>query len=180
LESLSHIPESLIVKAGAGDIHACATIYNQLKAKMFGICLRMIGNRSDAQDILQDSFLIIFQNLSKLRNKSSIAGWMRIIVVRECIRFSKQKFRWQDVDRYEVADEDPSSWLFDIPPSAINEEIINLADGYRQIFTLFVFEEYSHKQIAKSLGISESTSRTQYHRAKQILKQRLEKMYRDG
>ena len=144
---------------------------------MFNICTRMTGNRNNAEDILQDAFIIAFRNLHQLSNALQFGGWLKRIVVNECIRYSKKNFywnEWEDEIHNETADEEPEWWKmisFDI----IHREIKGLPDGCRQIFNLFVVEDFSHKDIAAQLGISESTSKSQYHRARQLLKERIMK-----
>ncbi len=142
---------------------------------MFNICTRMTGNRSDAEDILQDAFIIAFKNLHQLKEAVQFGGWFKRIVVNECIRFSKKHIywvEWEDERNNQLVVEEAEWWKtvnFDI----IHREIKGLPDGCRQVFNLFVAEEYSHKEIAEQLGISESTSKSQYHRARHLLQERI-------
>ena len=135
----------------------------------------MTGNRSDAEDILQDVFIIAFRNLHQLKEAVHFGGWLKRIVVNECIRYTKKNFywaEWEDERYNQIVVEEPEWWKtvsFDI----IHREIKGLPDGCRQIFNLFVVEDYSHKAIAEELGISESTSKSQYHRARHLLKERI-------
>lgn len=148
---------------------------------MYSICLRMLRNKPDADDVLQNSFVIAFEKLSALRNKSSVFLWIREIVIHECIKHSKKKLKWTEIADENIPDTVDEDEAFDhIPVSLIEQETKNLADGYRQIFNLYAFENYSHKEIAQLLNISESTSKTQYHRAKAILRKQLKNLVKNG
>ena len=137
----------------------------------------MTSNRSDAEDILQDAFIIAFRNLHQLKDALQFGGWLKRIVVNECIRFSKKTIYWNDWEEektQQIADE-ATEWWKTVDFNIIHQEIKGLPDGCRQVFNLYVLEDYSHKAIAESLGISESTSKSQYHRARQLLKERITK-----
>ncbi len=137
----------------------------------------MTSNRSDAEDILQDAFIIAFRNLHQLKDEVQFGGWLKRIVVNECIRFSKKNIywnEWEEEKTQQIADE-ATEWWKTVDFNIIHQEIKGLPDGCRQVFNLYVLEDYSHKAIAESLGISESTSKSQYHRARQLLKERITK-----
>lgn len=131
----------------------------------------MAGNRSDAEDILQEAFIIAFKSLHQLKDEVLFGGWLRRIVVNECIRYSKKSFYWQDWDEadHEHRTDDAVEWWQEIDMTIIHQQIKALPDGCRQIFNLYVLEDYSHKQIADNLGVSEGTSKSQYSRAKQLI-----------
>lgn len=136
----------------------------------------MTGNRNDAEDILQESFIIAFKNLHQLKEAVQFGGWLKRIVVNECIRFSKKNVYWSEWedDKNDTAVEE-MEWWKTVDFTIIHREIKGLPDGCRQVFNLFVVEDYSHKDIASHLGISESTSKSQYHRARQLLRERITK-----
>lgn len=142
---------------------------------MYNICLRMAGNRADAEDLLQEAFMLAFKNLHQLKVAEQFGGWLKRIVVNECIRFSKKNFYWQEWDdsQHEVLVQEETEWWKTFDFGLIHQAIKGLPDGCRQIFGLFALEDYSHKEIATQLGISESTSKSQYFRAKQLLRERL-------
>ncbi len=177
MEEATHILAAVVKKACTGDVEAQSWLYHQYSKAMFNICTRMTGNRNDAEDILQDTFIKAFKNLYQLKDALQFGGWMKRIVVNECIRFSKKNVYWQDWEderENQVVDEEPEWWKtvsFDI----IHTEIKGLPDGCREVFNLFVVENYSHRDIATQMGISESTSKSQYHRARQLLKERINK-----
>lgn len=162
-------------KACKGEAEAQAWLYRQYSKSMFNICTRMTGNRNDAEDILQDAFIIAFQKLKQLKDPMQFGGWLKRIVVNECIRKTKNQIRWTDWedDRTNgLADEAPEWWKT-VDFELIHTAIRDLPDGCRQVFTLFVVEDMSHKEIATRMEISESTSKSQYHRARNLLKQRI-------
>lgn len=183
LEQEVNIQQQVITKAKQGHRDAQEWLYNQFSKAMFNICLRMIGNRNDAEDVLQDVFCIAFKSLHQLKESNHFGGWLKRITVNECIRFSKKQFYWDgwEDERFEhLADEDEEHWWQGINLQAIHSAIKQLPDGCRQVFNLFALEDYTHKDIAQNLGISESTSKSQYYRAKQLLKQKLTSTFQHG
>ncbi len=164
-------------KASKGDGEAQAMLYRQYSKAMFNICTRMTGNLNDAEDILQDAFVLAFRNLHQLKEAVQFGGWLKRIVVNECIRFSKKQVRWNEWDEQsnDTLTDDSVEWWTTINLEMVHREIKGLPDGCRQVFNLYVLEDYSHKDIASNLGISESTSKSQYHRARQLLKERITK-----
>ena len=162
-------------KAVKGDASAQALLYQQFSKAMFHICLRMSKNRNAAEDILQDSFIIAFKNLHQLKEASQFAGWLKRIVVNECIRQTKQNWQWQDWEEEfdQFSNEQETEWWKLVNIEMVYQQIKSLPEGCKQIFNLYVFEDYSHKEIAVMLSISESTSKSQYHRARQLLKEKI-------
>ncbi len=177
LEQEITIQTTVVKKAQRGDHEAMSWLYRNYSKAMFNICTRMTGNKSDAEDVLQEIFVIAFKNLNQLKDENQFGGWLKRITVNECIKHSKKNFYyegWQD-ERFEDLTDDAAEWWVDVSLEAIHNAIKHLPDGCRQVFNLFVLEDYSHKQIADNLGISESTSKSQYHRARQLLKERITK-----
>ena len=175
MESANYI-QTAVVKAVHGDVDAQSWLYQQYSKAMFNICIRMTGTRSDAEDILHEAFIAAFKNLSQLKQAENFGGWLKRIVLNECIRFSKQSFYWDDwaEEHNEMADE-ITEWWTTVNMDVIHKEIKNLPEGCRQVFVLYVLEDYTHKNIADDIGISESTSKSQYQRARQLLKERITK-----
>ena len=166
-------------KASQGDNAARGELYAQFSQKMFSICVRMAGNRNDAEDVLQDAFVTAFNNLAQLRDLQLFEPWLRSIVVNACIRFAKRSFSVQRFDEQyvEVAESDDVNWMQVISFEQIHEAIKNLPDGCREVFNLYVLEDHTHQQISVALNISISTSKSQYHRARLLLKERLRKQF---
>ena len=167
---------SMIVR---GDISAKKYLYCQYAPYMTGVCARYITDREDVRDILQESFLKIFSSIESFeyRGPGSLKGWMTRIVVNESLKFLKRVCRFEliplneEID--EIAEDEPD--IDGIPLSELHAMIRELPIGYRTILNLFVFEEKSHKEIAKMLGIKENTSASQYHRAKNLLAEKIKK-----
>lgn len=135
----------------------------------------MAGNRMQAEDLLHDAFILAFKNLKQLNRPETFAGWLRKIVVNECIRQLKQRITWDDHQEHHEAIQDEESGFDWVSPETVQEEIKNLPDGCRQVFVLYVLEDFSHKEIGERLGMSESTSKSQYHRSRTLLKERINK-----
>ena len=135
----------------------------------------MTGNMAHAEDVLQDAFIIAFKNLKVLKQAGAFGGWLKQIVVNACISHCKRSFNWKELDEVQhdmIADE-TTEWWTTISLSLVHAEIKKLPDGCRQIFVLYAMEDNTHKAIAEQLGISEGTSKSQYHRAKKILRERI-------
>jgi RNA polymerase sigma-70 factor (ECF subfamily) len=172
-----NILTTVVRKASAGDAGSQALLYQRYSKAMFNICIRMAGNRNDPEDILQESFITAFAKLYQLNEAHQFGGWLKRIVVNECIRYSKKYFitaEWDDELYGEMSDEEPEWWKT-VNLQVIHVEIKALPDGCRQIFNLYVLENFTHKEIAQTLQISESTSKSQYQRARQLLKERITK-----
>ena len=140
---------------------------------MYNICLRMTGNKQDSEDILQEAFYRAFVNIGKLKKMESFGAWLKKIVVNQCILFLRKQIHYVDVEFSDENLNDEEDWMHEISMNEINKEIQQLPDGSRIVFNLFLLENYSHKQIAEMLEISESTSKSQYHRAKNILRKQM-------
>jgi len=141
----------------------------------------MTGNKQDAEDILQEAFYLAFVNINKLKKMESFGAWLKKIVVNKCISFLRKQIHFVDIESTkENLNEEEEDWMHEISMADINKEIQQLPDGCRVVFNLFLLENYSHKQIAELLDISESTSKSQYHRAKGILRIQLRKKVHYG
>lgn len=134
----------------------------------------MAGNREQAEDMLQDAFILAFKSLHQVKQPEAVAGWLRRIVVNECIRQSRNRINRDDWNEtHDLLTDDEADWWQGISLEMIHQEIKNLPDGCRQVFVLYALEDYTHKEIAASMGISESTSKSQYHRSKGLLRERI-------
>jgi RNA polymerase sigma factor (sigma-70 family) len=172
------ITDHLVSRCKKGDTHAFRELYNAYSAAMYNICLRMTGNSADAEDTLQEAFMQVFKNIERLENTGSVSAWIKRIVVNHCLsQLRRKKVYFEEVDDIDVeeetiVDENDFAWTV----AAIKDAIHILPHGYRTVLNLYIFEEYSHKEIASMLDISESTVKTQYMRAKdkvrQIIKQK--------
>lgn len=174
LAKQTDILTGIVLQAGNGNAAAQAALYTMFSKSMFSICMRMTASRPQAEDILHDAFILAFKNMGQIKQPEAIAGWLRRIVVNECIRQSKNKIYCDDwEENHDAIAADEADWWLEISLEKVQQEIKSLPDGCRQVFVLYVLEDYTHKDIAASLGISESTSKSQYHRSKALLKQRI-------
>ena len=133
----------------------------------------MLRNKIDAEDILQESFIKAFKNLGSFRTDSPFGPWLKRIVINSCIDFLKKRKLIYADDEMVIADDVVENEMMDIDPGIIHEAIKELPDGARVIFNLFILENYKHKEIAEMLTISESTSKSQYQRARTMLQEKL-------
>ncbi len=160
-----------------GDISAKRHLYCQFAPYLTGVCSRYIAGTEDVRDVIHDSFLKIFSTIRsfEFRGPGSLKAWMTKIVVNESLKFIKSTCRFALVELTDndedIPDETPD--IDGIPLSELHRMIRELPVGYRTILNLFVFEELSHKEIAKTLNITESTSASQFHRAKKMLAEKI-------
>ena len=152
-------------------------LYNIFAPKMYGLCLRYSASVEDAQDLLQEGFIKVYNNLGNFKWEGSFEGWMRRIFVNLALDKYRSKISLLSID--EVAEnQEPSdneiNALDSISEKEILELIRQLPDQYRMVFNLYVIEGYSHKELGEMLNIRESTSRSNLARAKMILKEKVE------
>ena len=154
-------------------------LYEHFAGKMLGVCMRYAKDRAEAEDMLQEGFLKVFQGLSKFKGAGSFEGWVRRIMVYNAINYFKHRSRKfkEDLDRenYDAVYHDQI--IEKISAKEIIALIQHLPQGYRVIFNLYAIEGYSHKEIAEKLEIAIGTSKSQYSRAKQFLQGLLAKHY---
>ncbi|MCB9033533.1 MAG: RNA polymerase sigma factor [Chitinophagales bacterium] len=152
-------------------------LYKLLSAKMFGVCLRYAKDNTEAEDILQEGFVKVFNNLDKFRGDGSFEGWVRRIMVNTSIEHYRKNNKMYSIVNVEqvydasIADDEN----VDLEVEDIMKLIQDLSPGYRTVFNMYVVEGYSHKEIAEQLGISEGTSKSQLARARYLLMEMLEK-----
>ncbi|EAR01242.1 hypothetical protein FB2170_10996 [Maribacter sp. HTCC2170] len=138
---------------------------------MYNIGMRMLGNKEDAEDIVQDSFIDAFKNLSRFEYKSSFGAWLKRIVINKSINYLKAKqlpVVPMESHEYHLTEEVvEKTEAMDI--RKVKKGIAKLPTGYKQIINLYLIEGYDHLEIGEILDISTSTSKSQYHRAKKKL-----------
>ncbi|HEX8331260.1 MAG TPA: RNA polymerase sigma factor [Segetibacter sp.] len=167
---------ALVHRAIDGDQYAMKELYAYYSNDMFNIAMRMTANREDAEDVIQESFIKAFKSLSQLNDAGIFGGWLRKIVINTCLRHVKKRVVYNVLpESLEEAEEENTEWLSESSFSAIHDGIKKLPEGCRQIFLLYAMEDYKHKEIGSLLNISESTSKSQYLRAKKLLQQHLKK-----
>jgi len=163
-------------------------LYERYAPVMMAVCMRYSRDQEAARDLLHDGFIRAFTQIGSFSGKGSFEGWLRRIFVNlalENFRKEKQKNRFLEEYSYISAQEsdDYADDLLDIeniPREEVLEMIRDLPPGYRTVFNLFIFEEMSHKEIARLLGINEAASRSQFFRAKTILKNKITAILRQN
>lgn len=142
-----------------------------------------MGSREEAEDMLQEAFTDCFTRIGTYRTDSTFGAWLKSIVINRCIsRLRKREADLvyiDDYSGYEMQEEQPAEALWP-DPAAVTDAIQQLPEGYRIIFSLYLLEGYDHQEISEILDISESTSKTQYMRAKAKLRQILAEMRVSG
>jgi RNA polymerase sigma-70 factor (ECF subfamily) len=178
-----HIHDRLIDECREGNRRAQFRLYELYSKAMFNTAYRIMGNREDAEDMLQEAFTDCFRKIGSYRTESTFGAWLKTIVINRCIsRLRKREAELvfiDDYSRHEMQQDEPQEMIWP-DPSVIARAVERLPDGYRVVFSLYLLEGYDHTEISQILGISESTSKTQYSRAKERLKKILSEMRRDG
>tara|TARA_R110000868_G_scaffold4211_13_gene26593 strand:+ start:2730 stop:3416 length:687 start_codon:yes stop_codon:yes gene_type:complete len=163
--------KALVEKSKSGDRNAQYQLYEFYVDAMFNVCMRMVAIKEDAEDVLQDSFVEAFKNLSSFRYESTFGSWLKRIVINKCINHLKAKkiplTELEDHKHFAIEEEIESVTSFDI--QKVKKAIKMLPAGYMQIINLYLIEGYDHSEIAEILNITNSTSKSQYHRGRKKL-----------
>jgi RNA polymerase sigma factor (sigma-70 family) len=162
----------------AGDRKMQEMLYRQTAPKMLAVCMRYARDRMEAEDVLQQGYIKVFQKIDAYRGDGSFEGWIRRVMVNTAIESYRKNLRALNVVPIEDAFEQPSTG-FDFSRLGMQDLmgiIQKLSDGYRMVFNMYIIEGYSHKEIAETLGISEGASKSQLSRARAILKEEIIKM----
>ena len=160
-----------------GEAACQKELFNRYASRMLGVCSRYARNSGDAEDILQDAFIKVFDKIHQFKFEGSFEGWIRRIMVNTALKkYSLRRYE-KEVNGYEITDRDespmePSAYAH-ITQKELMELINNLPDGYRMIFNLYVIEGYQHDEIAEMMGIQPGTSRSQLVKARNMLQKQL-------
>lgn len=165
-----HQEETKIIKLAAeNNRQAQQQIYTKFSSKMLSVCRQYIKDMQLAEDVMITAFMKVFTNLSKFEHKGSFEGWIRRIMVNECISYlrvqKKVKFAEDEFFVEESFNEIDSQFTVE----QIQYLIDALPDGYKMVFNLYAIEGYKHNEIAKMLGINEGTSKSQLSHARKML-----------
>ena len=170
-----NINRRIIEKCLDGDIKAQYQLYKQYSKAMYNIAIRFLNNKMDAEDILQESFVTAFSRLGELQNRDVFGSWLKRIVINNCISLQrKRKIAFEAIDENrhgELKEVDES--IPEVDPALVHRAIRELPQKGRTVLVLRALEGYAHKEIAETLGISVSTSKTQYSRALALLNRKL-------
>ncbi len=142
-------------------------------SKMYGVCLRYYPNKDIANDILQDGFIKVFSNIRSFKFQGSIEGWIRRIMVNTALEYHRKKKDSQEVDIENAYHYSSDGFTIESDYKLLLSIVASLPKQYRLVFNLYAIEGYSHAEIAKELNISESTSKSNYSRARAILKEKV-------
>lgn len=161
-------------------------LFKLFYGKMLSVCIRYIPDRDSAQEVLQEGFIKVFDKIGAFDHKGSLEGWVRRIVVNTAIdhirKSKKDPFRTDQDDDFKLGASDPmvemeELQLLELKAELAMEAIQQLSPAYRTVFSLYVLEDYSHKEIAEKLGISEGTSKSNLAKAKMNLQRILIEKY---
>lgn len=172
--------EQLIAGCRKGDRLAQKELYDTYSRKMMGVCLRYVSDRETARDLLQDGFVKIFASMDSYSGLGSFEGWMRKIFVNCALEYLRKSDVLRDATNLDSTAElvqPDSSVISDMSAAELMKLVQELPTGFRTVFNLFAIEGYSHKEISDMLEITESTSRSQFTRAKQMLQRRVNALY---
>ncbi|MFZ4521664.1 MAG: RNA polymerase sigma factor [Bacteroidales bacterium] len=177
------VDDSIIEGCIAGKRSAQSALYRKYAAVMLALCLRYAQNHDEAEDILQEAFLKIFQNITSYRKEGSFEGWMKRIMINHALNYYRKNRKLPflediaGINETEIVESEEQQALH-APVSAekLTALIQMLPPGYRMVFNMYVFEEYSHKEISRELSISENTSKTQLLKARRMLRKKLDEL----
>ncbi|WP_430405456.1 RNA polymerase sigma factor [Fluviicola sp.] len=173
---------TLVNECAKGNSKAQRALFDKFAPKMMAVCQRYLRNTQEAEDVLQDGFVKVFQKIVDFKMEGSLEGWIRRIVVNTALdTIRKNKKLLDDVQveevQYKVSFTDHQFDGMDL--AQLMKLIDGMPDGYRVVFNMFAIEGYSHKEIADTLGVTENTSKSQYSRARAFLRTQLELLERD-
>ncbi|MCF8390317.1 MAG: sigma-70 family RNA polymerase sigma factor [Bacteroidales bacterium] len=174
-KAYTDIHKDVIELSKTGNGKAQSELYSLYSKAMYSICVRMLIVKEEAEDALQEAFTEVFDKLDSFRYESAFGAWIKRIVLNTCINKlkSRQKLLTYTDDigtEYSVGNE-PDIEETELTVMKIHKAIQLLPDGYRIIFCLYLLEGYDHKEISSILNISESTSKTQYMKARKKIKE---------
>ena len=169
----------LIKSCIEGDRAAQKFLYERLAPRMFPVCIRYIGDRETAEDVLQDGFITLFTHLDSYKGEGSFEGWARKIFVTTALMELRRKDALKmsdDLDVVKGMKAETVSQIQNIGYKDLMNLITQLPPGFRTVFNLYAVEGYTHKDIGEMLGISETTSRTQLSRARAWLQNNIKEI----
>lgn len=160
-----------------GEREAQRVLYDRLASRMFPVCIRYIGDRTLAEDVLQEGFITLFTKLKDYKGDGSFEGWARRIFVTTALMSLRKKDALKMSEELDVVrgmKAETTSQIQNIGYKELMELVMSLPPGFRTVFNMYAIEGYSHKEIAETLGITETTSRTQFSRARIWLQNKIQ------
>jgi RNA polymerase sigma-70 factor (ECF subfamily) len=171
--------EELILNCKNQDLKAQEELYKKFSGILFSVCLKYSPNYHEAEDNLQDAFITIFNRIEQFKGKGSFEGWMKRVTVNTVL----QKYRKQRVFNLSNEEQLEEEAVIEIEDNAVPLDFLlkivqELPDRYRLVFTMYVLDDYTHKEISEIVGISVGTSKSNLARARGILKIKVEDYYK--
>lgn len=168
--------QELAQRCSEGKRDAQEMLWKLYSRKMMTVCLRYCDSREEAEDVLQEGFIKVFDKIDQWQGTGPLGGWIRTIMVNTSLTYLRSRNKWRNATDIGVAENIDAEEISAI--SKMNEEslmklIETMPSGYKTVFNLFAIEGYAHKEIADLMGISENTSKTQFLKAKNWLKKNL-------
>jgi RNA polymerase sigma factor (sigma-70 family) len=173
-----YTPEKL-TRVQQGDSKSQRELFDLFQARVMGICRRFAKEKTEAEDVAQESFIRIFKNIHQLKDAMYLESWIRKVTINTAVDFYKRNKKHEHSDEKNGFNHDDGEYdliLSNFTDQMIVDIINKLPDGYRMVFNLNVVEGYNHSEIAAMLNISDSTSRSQLNRARQFLKSKLQSL----
>lgn len=171
---------SLIEGCKSGDRLSQKALYDALSRKMFAVCLRYMGDRDAAEDVLQDGFVTLYSKLDSFSGAGSFEGWARKIFVNTALMSLRRKDVLRGTEEVDAAygvSSDSPTVVQQIGYRELMKLVSELPPGFRTVFNMYVIEGYSHKEIAEALGVTEVTSRSQLQRARTLLQDKIKEKH---
>lgn len=174
--------KDIITQAADNNRHAQQKIYSKHAPKMLSICRQYVKDVHQAEDIMITAFMKVFTNLKAFEHKGSFEGWIRRIMVNECISFLRVQKKVKFLEDEFYVEDTFNNIESHFSVEDIQSLIDSLPDGYRMVFNLYAIEGFKHQEIAKMLGINEGTSKSQLSHARKMLKDQINKLknYENG
>ncbi|MDD4515104.1 sigma-70 family RNA polymerase sigma factor [Massilibacteroides sp.] len=172
--------EQLIESCKRGDRIGQKELYNRFSRKMMGVCYRYVNDKETAADLLQEGFIKVFMSLKSYSGTGSFEGWVRKIFVNSALEYLRKTDVLReatDLDHMVELSQPDSSVISSMTADELMKLVQELPPGFRTVFNLFAIEGYSHREIGELLNITESTSRSQYTRARQLLQKKINALH---
>lgn len=177
MATIVHLQDQLLERCKDGDKKAQSDLYHRYARAMFNVAMRITRDYMEAEDVLQESFVRAFKNLTSFKGDATFGAWLKRIVINTAINHLKRRrFLYDHLDEKHSdisPSEEPESFSAQPHTSQIQWAIKKLPEGYRLVFNLYLIEGYDHQEISHILNISEATSKSQYCRAKKKLRELL-------
>ena len=161
-----------------GKVEFQRKLYERFSSRMYGLCLQYTKNADEAKDILQDGFVKVYKNLHQYSFTGSFEGWVRRIFVNTAIEsFRNKKMKFSEMEVHDLAENFSFDYILgEISAKEIMALVQELSPQYRMVFNLYAIEGFTHKEIAKQLGITEGTSKSNLSRARNILQAKVKEL----